>query len=135
MNLKDLRVNLKTIKAPFPGLDGFVVDVNYITRETSTKLQEDSMVTAIDPKLKMPVEELDKGKFLEKFCEAAIKGWSGLKYKYLEQLLLVDLSSVPNIEDEMEYTKEDAVELIKGSQAFDRWINEVIFDLERFRGK
>ena len=32
-------------------------------------------------------------KFLTEYCKAIIKGWKGLKYNYLEELLLVDISA------------------------------------------
>ena len=133
MNLKDLKVLTKTVTAEFPGLEGFEVKVAFVSREASTKLREAATVTKIDSKLKMPVQELDQDIFIEKFVASAIKGWTGFKYKYLSDLMLVDLSSVEDTEKELEFTLENAVELLKGSQAFDTWINEVIFDLERFR--
>lgn len=133
MNLKDLRISTKTIIAEFPGLKGFEVEVAFISREASTKMRDDATITKIDSKMRMPVESLDKDKFINLFVSAAIKGWKGLKYKYLKDLTLVDLSKVEDLEQELDYSPEDAIELIKSSQVFDNWINEVIFDLERFR--
>ena len=44
---------------------------------------------------------------LSRIAAAIIKGWNGLKYKYLEEFLLVDVSQL-NLEDELEYTQDNA---------------------------
>lgn len=135
-NLKNLVVVTKTAKIEFPGLKGFEVEVAAMSRELSRKLKEQSEVTKIDPKHRIPVKELDEGMFVDKFAAAAVKGWKGLKYKYLSELLLVDLSgmSEEDLEQEVPYSHEDAVILIKDSQVFDTWLNEQVFSLQLFRG-
>jgi hypothetical protein len=133
MSLKNITVVTKTAKIEFPGLPGFVVEVAAISRDVSRRLKDQSEVTKIDPKHRIPVKELDEEKFITKFTEAAIKGWKGLKYKYLPELLLVDLSEVPDLEAEVDFSLEDAVWLVKNSQGFDSWLNEQVFSLEAFR--
>ena len=76
-------------------------------------------------------EQLDNDKFLVEYCKAIIKGWKGLKYKYLEELLLVDTSEV-NLEDELEWTHENAEILMKNSGDFDNWVSETVGELENF---
>jgi hypothetical protein len=99
----------------------------------SRKLREQSEVTKIDPRTRQPMKELDEQKFIEKFTREAVKGWSGLKYKHLEELMLVDLSGVEDLEAEVPYSEEDALELVKESATFDSWLNEVVFSLDTFR--
>jgi|TARA_B110000908_G_scaffold169268_1_gene226039 hypothetical protein len=132
--LKDIIVNTKTVEVEFPGLPGFKVKIAAISREVSRKLKEDSETTKIDPALRMSVTELDEMKFLEKFATAAVKGWSGLKMKHLSELLLVDNGKIKDLEAEVEFSVENVVELLKHSQIFDTWINEQVFNIERFRG-
>lgn len=133
MSLKSLQLVTKTAEIEFPGLDGFKVKIGAISRELSRKLREESEVTKIDPKYKMPIKEVDETIFANKFAKAAIKGWSGLKYKYLTELMLVDLSTIEDLESELEYSEEDAVDLLKGSVVFDNWLNEQVFSLQAFR--
>jgi len=135
MFLKNIIVNTKTVWVEFPGLKGFEVSIAAVSREVSRKLRTDSEITKIDPKLRVPVTELDEEKFLEKFADAAIKGWKGLQYKYLDQLLLVDSSQIEDLEAEVEFNQENAMELLKHSQIFDAWINEQVFSIDRFRDK
>ena len=76
-------------------------------------------------------EQLDNDKFLTEYCKAIIKGWKGLKYKYLEELLLVDTSDV-NPEDELVWNDENAELLMKNSGDFDNWVSETVGELENF---
>jgi|TARA_R110000796_G_scaffold2125_9_gene8561 hypothetical protein len=133
MNLKQLIVETKVVTVPFEGIDGFEVKIAALSRELSRKIRTESETTKIDPKLRMPVTELDQDKFVEKFSEAAIKGWSGLKYKHLSELLLIDSSQIEDLEAEVEFSIDNVVQLVSHSQIFDTWINEQVFSLHRFR--
>ena len=73
-------------------------------------------------------------KFVKEFTAATVKGWKGLKLKYLEDLILVDLKG-QDPEVEMDFSLENAHVLVENSSEFDNWLNEVVFDLENFRSK
>lgn len=133
MNLSDIIVNTKTVKVPFPGIENFVVTISAVSRETSRKLKTDSEVTKIDPKHKMPVTTLDEEKFVEAFAREAVKGWEGLRYKDLPELILIDLSKVENPEEEVDFNLDNCIQLLKHSPIFDSWINDQVFDIQRFR--
>lgn len=133
MNLKSLVLTTKVAEVEFPSLEGFKLKIAAMSREASKKLKDASEVTKIDSKMRMPVKELDEVKFIDGFASAAIKGWTGLKYKYLPQLMLVDLSGVEDHEAEVEYTHENAVMLLTHSGIFDAWINDQVFSLDSFR--
>ena len=61
------------------------------------------------------------------------KDWSGLKFSYLEEFLLVDISDYdPN--DTLPYTHDNAMLLMKNSNEFDTWVTDVVGDLENFTG-
>ena len=38
-------------------------------------------------------------------------------------------------ETELEYSSENSLTLVENSTEFDNWLNEVVFDLENFRGQ
>ena len=77
-------------------------------------------------------ESLDDTKFIKEFTQATVKGWKGLKLGYLEDLLLVDLQGKDS-ETELDFTMDNAMQLVENSSEFDNWLNEVVFDLENFR--
>ena len=89
------------------------------------------ILTKFSKKTRQPEEELNEEKFLLEYCKSVIKGWKGLKYRYLEELLLVDISELdPN--DELPFTQENAELLMKNSGDFDTWVTDTVSDLENF---
>ena len=132
MDLKSLLVDSKTTWVEFPGLDGFEVELANLSRKELVNLRKKCTQSKFNRKTRAFEESLDDEKFVKEFSEATIKNWKGLKLSYLEDLILVDLKG-QNLEDEMEYTLENALVLVENSSEFDNWLNEVVFDLENFR--
>lgn len=132
MKLTDLMVDTKSAWIDFPGSPGFSVEVCNLSRKELVSLRKRCVSQKFDRKTRQMVEDLDEDKFVMEFAKATIKGWKGLKLKYLEDLLLVDLKD-HDPEAEVEYAKEQAEVLVQNSTEFDNWINEVVFDLANFR--
>jgi hypothetical protein len=131
VSLKSLLTPSKTVEVDFPGLEGFTVKLTYLAREELLKLRNKSVSQKFNKKTRAYEEQLDNDKFLTEYCKAIIKGWSGLKYKYLEELLLVDISEV-DPEDFLVWNNENAELLMKNSSDFDEWVSETVGDLENF---
>ena len=133
VSLASLMTPSKTVAIDFPGYAGMSVDLCYLAREELVKLRKKCVTTKFNKKTRQPEEELDDDKFLLEYCKAVIKGWKGLKYQYLEELLLVDVSALdPN--DELKFTQENAELLMKNSTTFDSWVTETVSELENFTG-
>jgi len=77
---------------------------------------------------------LNDEKFVKEFSKATVQNWKGLKLEFLEDLLLVDLKG-QDPKKELEYSEDNALQLVENSSEFDNWLNEVVFDLENFRSK
>ncbi len=133
VSLASLMTPSKTVALDFPGYTNMSVDLCYLAREELVKLRKKCVTTKFNKKTRQPEEELDEDKFLVEYCKAVIKGWKGLKYRYLEELLLVDISAL-DPEDELIYTQENAELLMKNSSNFDTWVTETVSDLENFTG-
>ena len=121
----------KTVSIDFPGYTGMKVSLCYLAREELVKLRKKCVTTKFSKKTRQPEEELDEDKFLLEYCKAVIKGWTGLKYRYLEELLLVDISAL-KADDVLPYTQENAELLMKNSSDFDNWVTETVSSLENF---
>ncbi len=134
MELKSLLVDSKTTWVEFPGLDGFEVELANLSRKELMNLRKRCTQNKFNRKTRQFEEQLDDDKFVIEFTNATVKGWKGLKMKYLEDLILVDISK-QKPESVMEYTEENAHVLVENSTEFDNWLNEVVFDLENFRSK
>jgi len=132
MKLKDLMVDTKAAWLDFPGAPGFQVKVANLSRKELVALRKRFISQKFDRKTRQMIEDLDEEKFITEFTKATVKGWSGLKLKYLEDLILVDLKD-QDLELELEYDEEQAQVLVQNSTEFDNWINEVVFDLANFR--
>ena len=134
MELKNLLVDTKTTWVDFPGLDDFEVELANLSRKELVALRKRCTQNKFNRKTRQFEESLDDDKFVIHFTSATVKNWKGLKLKYLEDLVLVDLKG-QSPEAEMPYSSENAKELVENSTEFDNWLNEVVFDLANFRGE
>ncbi len=132
MDLKSLLVDSKTTWVEFPGLDGFEVELANLSRKELIALRKRCTQNKFNRKTRAFEESLDDDKFVTEFTEATVKKWKGLKLKYLEDLVLVELGS-NNPNTLLPYTEENAQQLVENSNEFDNWLNEVVFDLDHFR--
>jgi len=129
LSLKTLLVPSKALEVEYPGMPDFKVQVAFLSRETLQAIRKKSTKTSF--KNRQPVEELNDDLFLELYVKASLKGWDGLKLKYLEQLAPVDLTG-QDPETELEYSEENALYLMKNSSNFDSFISEQVTDLGNF---
>jgi hypothetical protein len=129
ISLKSLLVPSKSLEIEYPGMPEFKVQVSFLSRETLQSIRKKATKTSF--KNRQPIEELNDELFLELYVKASIKGWSGLKLKYLEQLAPVDLSG-QDLESVLEYSEENALYLMKNSANFDSFISEQVTDLGNF---
>ena len=131
VSLATLMTPSKTITMDYAGIDGFTVQVTYLAREELLKLRNKCLKQKFNKKTRQFEDELDEDRFLTEYVRGVIKGWSGLKYKNLGELLLVDVSS-QKPEDELPHSQENAELLMKNSTDFDQWITETVGELENF---
>lgn len=129
VSLKNLLVPSKSVDVEFPGMPGFIIQLAFLSRDTLVNIRKKSTKTTF--KNRQPQEEFNEDLFLQLYVESAVKGWSGLKLQYLEQLAPVDLTG-HDLNDYLEYTAENALYLMKNSQNFDAFITEQVSDLGNF---
>ncbi len=131
VSLATLMTPSKTVSIDFPDMDGFSVDLCYLARDELLKLRTRCLKQKFNKKTRAFEEQLDEDTFLVEYVKAIIKGWRGLKYKYLKELMLVNVENLKE-EDELPFTRENAELLMKNSLDFDTWITETVGDLENF---
>jgi hypothetical protein len=118
----------------FPDIDGFEVHLRFLTREDLMKIRNQSLTFKFNKRTRQREEEIDNDKFLEHYAGKAIMGWKGLKVKHLPVLLPVDISGA-NGDEEVEYSEDEAIELLKSSTIFDQFITDAMNDFEQFSKK
>lgn len=129
LSLKNMLVPSKEVTVEYPGMPGFEIQVSFLSRETLQNIRKKATKTTF--KNRQPIEELNDDLFLELYVKGCIKGWTGLKFSYLEQLAPVNLSD-EDPDQELEYTEENALYLMKSSTNFDSFISEKVTDLGNF---
>ena len=131
VSLASLMTPNKTVTIPYPGYTGMTVDICYQSREELVKMRKACTTSKWDKKTRQMSETTDEDKFLVEYCKSVIRAWSGLKYRYLEELLLVDISA-QDPEDFLVFDADNAELLMKNSTEFDTWVTETVGDLENF---
>lgn len=129
ISLKTLLVPSKSVEVEYPGMPDFKINLSFLSRETLQQIRKKATKTSF--KNRQPVEELNDELFLELYVKATVKGWSGLKLAYLEQLAPVDLTG-QDLEAVLEYSEENALYLMKNSTNFDSFVSEQVTDLGNF---
>lgn len=131
LSLSSLLVPSKTAEVDYPGKEGFKIQLAFLSREELVKIRKKS--TKLVYKQRQPVDEFNEEIFLQLYVAATIKGWTGLKLKYLSQFAPVDLTGQKDLEKELDYTPENALALMKSSADFDAFITDKATELENFQ--
>lgn len=132
ITLKSLLTPQKVVKVDYPGYDGLEFDIAFLSREEILKIRKKCTNTKFDKRTRQPSEELDEELFIKTYVGAVLKGWRGLKYKYLSDFMLVDLTAVGDTEAELEFNDENALVLMRNSSEIDSFVTEVTSDLSNF---
>ncbi len=134
IELKNLLTEDSEIEFKYPdeAMEGFVINLKYMSRKDIEKLRKRCITNKFNKKTKELEEDIDLELFQKLFVDQALTGWSGLKLSFLKDLLLVDLSEYDNLDEELEFSKENAYTLIKTSSTFDTVISNAISDVTNF---
>lgn len=133
MKLQDLMVEAVAAWIEFPGYPGFEVEINILSKDEVAKLRKSCTKTKYNPYTRTNEEEVDDDKFLELYGPKVVTGWKGLKLDYLQDFLVIDMSRVPDASKTLDYSPEALVTLLKNSQRFDKWVNDMTEDRNNFR--
>jgi hypothetical protein len=132
--IKNLIADQSSVWVEYPDIDGFEVNLQYLTREDLMKIRNASLTYKFNKRTRQREEEIDNDRFLENYAERAIINWKGLKVKHMPALMPVDISGIDG-EDVIEYSNDDAIELLKNSTVFDQFITDTMNDFEQFSKK
>jgi len=117
------------------GYPGFEVKLAYLSRPEIEKIRKSCTSVTFNKRTHLKEEDVDTEAFTKVLVKASVLEWKGLTLDTLSKLAPVEIPKGATETDEIEYTPEDAYELVKASPDFDRWINDTIFELDNFRKK
>jgi preprotein translocase subunit SecA len=129
--ISNLMAKETVIDVEFPDIEGFVVNLVYLGRDDLMKIRNASLTYKFNKRTRQREEEIDNDKFIEEYARRAIKGWSGLKVGSLPKLLPVDLSAMDK-DEAVDYSEEDALDLLQNSTIFDQFVTDAMNDYEQF---
>jgi len=135
MQISNLIVPSKQTTVEYPGFPGFNVTLAFMTREELLKLRKRAATTKLNRKTRQMEEEVDPELFQQLYISSIVKGWSGLKVSYLQRLLPIDLPEGQDMDQEIEFSEENAAALMKNCADFDAWVAEVLDDVQNFTKK
>lgn len=130
IDIKSIAVKEKACEFQIPGYEGFTVKLAYLAKDKLRELVEKSTERKYTKGRGMQ-EQLDPQKFQSIYAQHVVKDWSGLKFEYLERLMLVEAEGVDKNEL-VPYSVENAEELLKSSAEFDQFVSDCLSDLANF---
>lgn len=116
------------------GFDGFEVKVAHLSRDELNKIRTATTRISWSPKTRQKEETVDSELFVREFVKACVLDWKGFTLKHATRLLPLDIPQGTDMDQELEFTSEEAIALAANSTTFDAWLNDVIFDLANFQG-
>lgn len=129
--IKNLMINEKVVEVEFPDSDNFYVSLTYLNREKLTKIRNRSLTIKFNKRSRQREEEVDNEKFLEEYAREVVRGWRGLTIRELARLMPIETAGA-NLEEEVPYSEEDALELLRNSTIFDQFVTDCQNDFEVF---
>ena len=127
--IKNLMINEKVVEVEFPDSDNFYVSLTYLNREKLTKIRNRSLTIKFNKRSRQREEEVDNEKFLEEYAREVVRGWRGLTIRELARLMPIETAGA-NLEQEVPYSEEDALELLRNSTIFDQFVTDCQNDFE-----
>jgi hypothetical protein len=131
-SIKSLLVPTKSTVLDVPGFTGFKVTVNFLTRDALANIRKKANTVNFSPRTRSTTESLNEELFIELYTKATIKGWEGLTYSHLANLAPVELPDGFDVEKEIPFSEENAINLMKSSSYFEGIITDAVTDLGVF---
>ena len=131
-DLSSLLTSSKTVELDYPGFPDFKVNLTYLSKDEMLKIRKKCVTTKFDRKTRQPIEDLNEELFLKEYIKGVIKGWKGLKFEYLKDLILIDTDQISDMKATLPFSQDNAEILMKESNDFDTWVSETVTDLANF---
>jgi hypothetical protein len=132
MDIRSLIANSKEVKIEYPGLKGFKLQLSYMSKDVIKKLSEKATSIGFDSKSRQPTDIIDEELFSSLYVKQAITGWEGLTLYHLSKLIPLEGEVTADDDTLIEFTSENAQDLVNGSKDFDAWLNNVMSDISAF---
>lgn len=127
----------KIAKFEYPDLPKFIVHLRYTGKVQLQEMLKECTEEKTDMRTFKKVDEVNEIKFKKLIATKLIVDWEGLNIAGLKNFILLDSAAIAaqGMTDEtiVEATFENKMMLLDNSLEFDRWVNDVVHDLKRFK--
>lgn len=127
----------KVVKFEYPEIAGFTVSLRYTGKTQLQEMVKECIEERLDLRTMKKVEEVNEIKFKKLIATKVIVDWTGLTIGGLKNIILLDEDQIKSAgmtnETVVEASFENKMMLLDNSLEFDRWVNDIIHDLKRFR--
>ena len=128
LNLSELKIAEKVAEFTHPL--GFKILLAYLPASVEREISKSCLVKKYEKG--KAVEDVDTDKFYALMAPKIIKGWSGLTFEMLKQLVPISSDSEVKDDEEVKFSSENAIFLLRNSDNFDNWVHDHRSDLEYF---
>lgn len=134
IDIKSMMKASQAVTMEVPGYEDFTVEVTYLGKNEMQKIREKCLKKKLNKKTRQMEDDLDIDLFQDIYAKKVLTGWSGLTIKTLASLILIEPPQGAESDSEVEYTPENAATLMVNSAYIDRFIADMLEDVENFAG-
>ncbi len=131
ISLQSLLTPQKIVEVEYPGYDGFKLKIAFLSRDEVVKLRKRCTTTEFNKRTRQPEDKFDADLFVSTYIKTVLKGWSGLKFEYLKDFILIEEAGL-DLTAELEFSEENAITLVKNCADIDDFITDVTSSLVNF---
>ena len=121
----------------FEFIDGFVVTLRYMSRTAAQKYADQCSIRKWNSETKQREPSLDGDRLQQMLVEKHVVEWKGLTIAVLKKVVPVDADALAaqgvTDDDEVEFTKEAAVDLMSNSGDFEGFVLDMIRSVGHFQ--
>lgn len=127
----------KIVKFSYPDFPQFLVHLRYTGKTQLHDMVKECTEERLDMRTMKKVEEINELKFKKLIATKVIVGWDCLTIDVLKNIVLLDEEAITAAgmtnDSIVEASFENKMMLLDNSIEFDRWVNDIIHDIKKFR--
>jgi len=138
MNLKSIIVPMENRNVKRVEYDkgyGVSFDIVFLSKSEMQKLMSKNTRLVFSPKTHQREEEIDNEGLRNEIIRTCVKGWSGVTYKWLSQIIVIDTSSIDDMDAQIEFNDDNRHTLFTEAYGLDTWLFDTVKNAANFNEK
>jgi hypothetical protein len=138
MNLRKLVVPLESRKAKtivYDKAHSVSFDISFLSKSEMQKIMSKNTKLVFSPKTHQREEEVDGEAFRSEIIQTCVRGWSGVTFRWLTGLIVIDVDSIPDMAAPVEFTPDNRDTLFTEAYGLDTWLLDTVKNAANFNEK